>query len=113
MAGLDAFLAAFAEGDIETMVAAHAGDAVFVTPQGVLTGRDQIRGAIAAVIDEFGQPGATFEVVSKGSAGDVAQLVWTGASAKATYKYAVETYVFIDGMIVAHTFAADVAPKSN
>src|SRR5688572_9670471 len=38
---LNAFLADFAEGDVEGMVAAHAEDAIFLTPQGALVGRDQ------------------------------------------------------------------------
>jgi hypothetical protein len=108
---LNAFLADFAEGDVEAMVAAHAENAIFLTPQGALVGHDQIRMAIEGVLAEFGEPGAVFEVSYMIAEGNVAQLVWTGESAVGVYEFAAETYVFEDGKIVYHTFAALLTPK--
>src|SRR5262245_51388534 len=67
---LDAFMAEFSRGNVEAMVAAHADDAIFVTPMGALIGHDQIRPAVAAVVSEFGNPGATFEVIQVTAAGN-------------------------------------------
>ncbi len=108
---LGAFLGYFGSGNIEAMVDAHAPDAIFATPQGVLKGRDQIRGMIKAVVTEFAKPGASFEIVRQTADGPVATLVWKGETADHVYEIAAETYIFVDGKIAEHTFAAKVSPK--
>ena len=108
---LGAFLGYFGSGNIEAMVDAHAPDAIFTTPQGVLKGREQIRGMIGAVVAEFAKPGASFAIIHKTADGPVATLVWKGETADHVYEIAAETYLFVDGKIAQHTFAAKVSPK--
>ncbi|MEX0852511.1 MAG: nuclear transport factor 2 family protein [Bauldia sp.] len=109
---LTAELDRFGKGDIDAMVEAHAPDASFITPMGIMRGRDQIRGMIEAVLDEFAKPGMRFEIVHKSASGPAALLVWKGETADNVYEFAVETYVFAaDGKIAQHTFAAKAVPK--
>src|SRR6478735_4999391 len=91
---LDTFLGYFGSGNIEAMVDAHAPDAVFATPQGVLEGRDQIRAMIGAVVAEFAKPGGSFEIIRKTANGPVATLIWKGETADHVYEIAAETYLF-------------------
>ncbi len=109
---LESYLAEFGRGNIEALVEAHAPDAVFITPQGTFVGRDQIRGLITAVANEFGLPGARFSADGLYPAGNAVLFIWTGETAVATYGFAAETYVFVDGKIAVHTFSASVSPKA-
>ena len=69
---LGAFLGYFGSGNVEAMVDAHAADAIFTTPQGVLEGREQIRRMIGSIVAEFAKPGASFEIIRKTADGPVA-----------------------------------------
>jgi limonene-1,2-epoxide hydrolase len=108
---LAAFLGYFASGNIEAMVDAHAPDATFATAQGVLKGRDQVRGMIGGVVAEFAKPGASFAIIRRAADGPLATLVRKGETADHVYEIAAETYLFADGKIAQHTFAAKVSPK--
>ena len=111
---LGAFLGYFGKGNIDAMVDAHAPDAVFITQQGTLRGRDQIRGMIQAVLSEFAKPGMKFEIVHQSASGPAALLIWKAETADNFYDFAAETYVFAaDGKISQHTMAASVRPKAK
>jgi hypothetical protein len=110
---LQEFMGYFGKGDIDAMVEAHAPHAVFITPMGIMAGRDRIRGMIEAVLSEFSKPGMTFEVTHQSASGPAALLVWKAQTADNVYDFAAETFVFgDDGRIAQHTFAAKVIPRN-
>jgi len=76
-----------------------------------MKGRDQIRGMIQAVLAEFSKPGVKFEVMHQSAAGPAAPLVWKAETPDNSYEFAAETYVFQNGKIAQHTFAAKMTPK--
>jgi len=110
---LGAFLGHFGKGEIDAMVEAHAPDAAYITPMGIMRGRDQIRGMIQTFLTEFSKPGMKFEIVHQSASGPVALLLWKGETADNVYEFAAETYVFApDGKIAQHTFGAKIVPKT-
>lgn len=107
----EARLAAFGKGDVEAIVAQYSETAMVITPMGLMRGKEQIRPMIEGIIGEFGQPGATFNLVFQAAEGDVVTFVWHAETAKNVYDLGVETYVLKDGLAEYQTFAAKTTAK--
>jgi ketosteroid isomerase-like protein len=105
-----AHAAALADGDIAAIVEDYSADAVLVTPQGPIRGRDGIgeffAGALAAL------PLAEFTLSLSVFAGDVLLLQWSATSAHNRITDAVDTFVFAEGLIRLQTtvFRLDPGP---
>lgn len=106
----DARLAAFQRGDVKTVLGMYRDDAVIITPEGTAKGA-AINAMMAALFDEFAQPGVTFELVSRAAVGDVANFVWRARTAKTEYDFCAETYVLKDGKIAVQTFSGQTRPR--
>ncbi|MEU0333507.1 nuclear transport factor 2 family protein [Streptomyces sp. NPDC006193] len=87
-------------GDLEQISANYAEDAVFVTPDGVLRGREGVRQGIARLLADL--PDAEWNLRTQ-FAGDVLLLEWTASTATARVEDGVDTFVFRDGLIQAQT----------
>jgi hypothetical protein len=101
----------FGSGNLDALVADYSEDAVFITPMGVASGHDELRGLIGGFLAEFGKPGMSFTIDKVTASGDVGQVVWHGETADNVYNFATETYVVVDGKIVGQTFAASMTAK--
>lgn len=88
-------------GDIDAAVQNYADDAIFVTLDGVLVGRDGIRTGLARLVDAV-QSDAEW-TQEKQFAGNVLLLKWTVKSPTARVRDGVDTFVFRDGRIVTQT----------
>jgi SnoaL-like protein len=77
--------------DLDGIAADYAQDAVFVTPDGVVRGRDRIREAFAGLLGEI--PDATWDFPTQHFVDDVLFLEWTAVSEKARAE-GVDTFVF-------------------
>ena len=108
---LDRHMKSFGEGNVAGILSNYAQDAVMFRPDGTLKGIDAIRTAFEAVISEFSKPGATFSMEHQSIESEYAYLVWSAESADNVYELGTDTFVVRDGKIVAHSFAAKVAPK--
>lgn len=108
---LDHHVQAFAAGDVEAMLADYTEDSVFITPQGILRGRREIRPLFEAMIEEFSSPDATSTIHERHASGPVAYMTWSAETPQNDYRFATDTIYVVDGHIRYQTFAADIEAK--
>jgi hypothetical protein len=95
--------------DLEAIVMDYADNACFVTPTGVLRGKDAIREFFAGVFQVL--PKAQWGVKTT-FADDILFLEWTADSAKSSVSDGVDTFVFQDGLIRVQTVRCTIVPKT-
>ncbi len=108
---LELHLRRFAQGDVDGLLSEYAEDAVFLSAQGVLRGREALRGVFQGAVAEFGQPGVSFELLARHAEGDVAYIAWRAETPGASYALGSDTLVLRDGLIVCHTAAIAMTPR--
>ena len=108
---LDHHLRAFAEHDVDGVLADYASDAVLFTPAGPLKGPDAIRLVFEILAPEFAQPGSSFTMRHRHVEGEHAYIIWDAETADNSYEFATDTFFVRDGKIVAQSFAAKIRPK--
>jgi ketosteroid isomerase-like protein len=92
---------ALGAGDLDQIAADYADDAVFITPAGVVRGKDGIRAAFAGLLAEI--PGAALDLKTQIYEGDVLFLEWAVRAVGAFVEDGIDTFVFQDGLIRAQT----------
>ena len=70
-----------------------------------------MRSLFQAMIAEFGKPGAAFSLKQQFIEGDYAYILWTAETADNVYEVGTDTFVVLDGKIVAQSFAGKITPK--
>jgi len=95
--------------DLEGIVSDYADDAVFITPAGVVRGKQGIREAFSRLLSEM--PEATWELPTEIYEGDILLLEWKADSPRARVDDGIDTFVFRDGQIRVQTVRATVVPK--
>jgi ketosteroid isomerase-like protein len=95
--------------DLEGIVSDYADDAVFITPDGVLRGKDGVREGFVKLIGDL--PGASWELPTQIFEGDVLLLEWKAESEKAKADDGIDTFVFGDGLIRVQTVRYTLTPK--
>jgi ketosteroid isomerase-like protein len=108
---IDNHLRCFAAGDLDGILADYAADAVLFTPNGPLKSTAAIRSLFAALLAEFGQPGAMFGVEQLCVDGDYGYLLWNATTPANVYEMAMDTFVVRERRIAAQSFAAKVTPR--
>lgn len=88
-------------GDLEGIVADYSDDAVFITPDGVLHGKDGVRQAFTKLLSDL--PSAEWEVPTQIFEGDVLFIEWKAVSESTKAEDGIDTFVFRDGMIRLQT----------
>jgi hypothetical protein len=88
-------------GDLDEIVADYSDDAVFVTPAGVLRGKDGIREGFVKLLGDL--PSADWELVTTTFEDDLLFLEWKATSEKTKAEDGIDTFVFRDGLIRAQT----------
>ena len=78
-------------------MADYGSDSVFITPAGVLRGKDQIRQAFSEILADL--PDAKWDVPTQIFEGDALLIEWTAESSAATVKDGIDTFVF-DGDLI-------------
>ena len=96
-------LAAFAKGDVETLLAQYADNAVIIAPSGVIDTPEARRALVTRTIAAFAVPDMKFTMVSATARDDLLTYVWTAETPTTDFGTGVETYVLKDGRIVYHT----------
>ncbi len=92
---------ALGAGDLEEIVADYADDAVFITPAGVLRGKDGIRTAFARLLEDV--PNAAWQLRTQIYEGDVLFLEWAADAEKTMVDDGIDTFIFRDGQIRLQT----------
>ena len=109
---LEHHLRALGAGDLDGILSDYADDAILIRPEGVVKGRQAIRGVFEGALASLFKPG-TYEFTrdSLHVADDIAYLVWHANCASADIVFATDTFVIKDGRIAVQTFAAHIKPK--
>lgn len=81
-------------GDLEGIVADYTDDALFITPDGVLRGKDGIREAFTKLLSDL--PSADWEVPTTIFEGDVLFIEWKAVSESTMADDGIDTFVFRD-----------------
>ncbi|MDX2297347.1 MULTISPECIES: nuclear transport factor 2 family protein [Streptomyces] len=97
-------------GDLDALSLNYAEDAVFVTPHGVLTGREGVKQGIGRLLADL--PDAEWQLRER-FAGDVLFLEWTATTPTHEVLDGVDTFVFRDGLITAQTVRYTLAPRTH
>jgi ketosteroid isomerase-like protein len=79
-------------GDLEGIVADYSDDAVFITPQGVLRGKDGIREAFSRLLNDL--PDAHWEVPTQIFEGNVLFIEWNAHAKTTRATDGIDTFVF-------------------
>ncbi|MEU9216849.1 hypothetical protein RKD37_001040 [Streptomyces ambofaciens] len=87
-------------GDLDLISRNYTEDAVFLTREGTLTGREGVRRGIDALLADL--PDADWQLTPQ-FAGDVLFLQWSAATDTHQVTDGVDTFVFRDGLISAQT----------
>lgn len=88
-------------GDLEGIVADYSEDAVFITPAGVLHGKDGVREGFTKLLSDL--PSAEWDVPTQIFEGDVLFIEWNAESGNTKADDGIDTFVFGDGMIRVQT----------
>ena len=96
-------------GDLDGIVSDYAEDAVFITPEGVLHGKDGVRQGFVKLLDDL--PSAEWEPPTMLFEDDVLLLEWKAESAKTKADDGIDTFVFRDGLIRVQTVRYTLVAK--
>jgi ketosteroid isomerase-like protein len=102
---------AFAEQNVDGVLADYSADSVLFTPTGLLRGPEALRPFFEGFIAEFAKPGSSFTMQQQTVDGDNAYIIWTAETADNSYEFATDTFVVHSGKIVVQSFAAKIRPK--
>jgi ketosteroid isomerase-like protein len=95
--------------DIDGIVSDYSDDAVFITKDGVLRGKDGIRQAFTDLLANI--PQAQWDIKSAVYEGEHMLLHWSAESENTRVDDGVDTFMFRDGEIVMQTVNATYTPK--
>jgi ketosteroid isomerase-like protein len=88
-------------GDIDEIVADYTDDAVFITPDRVLRGKDGIREAFTRLLADL--PNAAWDVPTQVYEGDILFIEWSATAEKTRVTDGIDTFVFRDDGIRVQT----------
>jgi hypothetical protein len=83
---------------------------VFITPSGVLRGKDGIRQAFTKLLSDV--PNAAWELPTQIYEDDILLLEWKAESARTRVEDGIDTFVFRDGLIRVQTVRYTLLQKS-
>ena len=94
--------------DLEALVEDYADDAVFITPDGSLRGKDGIRQAFQKVLDDL--PDAELDLKTATFEDDGLFIEWTAKTSAGRVDDGIDTFIFRDGQIRLQTVRYTVVP---
>jgi uncharacterized protein (TIGR02246 family) len=97
----DSLGGALAAGDLDAIAEHYADDAVFITPDGTLHGKDGVRQGFEKLLADL--PNADWDVPTQIFEGDLLFIEWNAKSEQTRAEDGIDTFVFRDGLIRAQT----------
>ena len=104
---------AFLAGDIESIMADFADDALLCTPDGALRGPGPIRGFFEWALPLLPSDATTVEVKQQIVDGDVFYVAWSASSPAVAIPFAVDVFIVRDGKLAYQCFGGQVLPKQS
>jgi hypothetical protein len=101
---------ALVAGDLDGIVEDYADDAVFITPDGTLRGKDGVRQGFVKLLGDL--PSANWELPTVTFEDDILFLEWTAESESTKADDGIDTFVFRDGLIRVQTVRYTLVHKS-
>ena len=95
--------------DLEAIASDYSEDAIFITADGVLHGRDGVRRGFEKLLADL--PEASYEMRTQIFEQDVLLLEWTAECAGVRVEDGTDTLIFRDGLIRAQTVRYTLIPK--
>jgi hypothetical protein len=95
-------------GDLDGIVSDYADDAIFITPSGIVRGKDGIRQAFESLLGDL--PNAEWEIVTTLFEDDAMLLEWKARSANTKAEDGIDTFIFRDGLIRVQTVRFTLTP---
>ena len=97
-------------GDLDGIVSDYADDAVFITPDGILRGKQGVREGFVKLLKDL--PGARWELPTMLFEDDILLLEWKAESESTRADDGIDTFVFRDGLIRVQTIRYTLQPTS-
>ena len=97
--------------DLEGIVSDYTDDAIFITPDGVLHGKDGVRQGFVKLLGDV--PGAAWELPTQLYEDDILLLEWKATSDAARVEDGIDTFVFRDGLIRVQTVRYTLLPAGQ
>ncbi len=88
-------------GDIDGIVSDYSQDALFITPGGVLRGKDGVREGFERLLSDL--PNAEWQLPTQIFENDILFLEWSAESEHTKADDGIDTFVFHDGLIRVQT----------
>ena len=83
---------ALGAADIDAIVSDYSDDAIFITPDGTLRGKDGVRQGFEKLLSDL--PNAEWDVPTQIFEGDVLFIEWSAVSARTKATDGIDTFVF-------------------
>jgi ketosteroid isomerase-like protein len=109
---LNHHLQCFGAGDLEELLKDYTDETVFLSPDGRLTGLEQLREAYQGFFAGLFKPGTyEFTMDHMEIEGEVAFIAWHSVNEGADVTLGTDTFIVRDGKIAFQTFAAKIEPR--
>lgn len=95
---------AFGGGDLQGLLDCYADDAVVMTADRVIRGKDELAAFFANSLETF-PPGTEWTIIGGQLEGDVASSYWAAKTATGGTPFGAETFIIKDGKITLETSA--------
>jgi SnoaL-like domain len=95
--------------DLDGIVSDYTEDALFITPDGVLRGKEGVREGFVKLLGDV--PGASWDLPTQIFEDDILLLEWKAESEKVKVEDGIDTFVFRDGLIRVQTVRYTLIPK--
>jgi hypothetical protein len=95
-------------GDLDGIVSDYSDDAIIITPDGVLRGKEGVRQAFEKLLGDL--PNADWELPTTHFEDDILFLEWKATSEKGKAEDGIDTFVFRDGLIRVQTVRYTLTP---
>lgn len=109
---LENHLDAFANQELDEIMADYGEDSVVVTNVGVFRGLDEIERLFTDVCSEFSQDGTSIDFDDTIVEDKFAYLLWHGETPDNVYEFCTDTFYIPEETIEFQTFAGNIKPKS-
>ena len=109
---VDHHLRAFPAGDLDETMKDYTDASVFISPNGVAHGRDEIQEVFTRLFGSLFAPGSyTLTLDFEHTEGEIAYLLWHADCGGAAISIGTDTFVIRDGAIATQTVALKMEPK--